>query len=149
LTITSRFIPAPPFEVREQSADQSEVEQKNCYAALGRVRSSQPACGFRIIEIPHAFRLPAWVYYLLPAEGVCLPDRGRHRPRGAVSGDDARAVRAQVRLPHHKSAAPADATRGAVRISAARWVLNPSGQADAVPHLSILAGAGREQKRVA
>src|SRR5882672_11011407 len=50
------------------------------------------------LQFEHALRVPGRLCHLLPAEGLRLPDRRRHRSGGGVSGHDCGGFRAQVRV---------------------------------------------------
>ena len=53
-----------------------------------------------------------------------------------------RGIRKTLHLPNQESAPPAHTARRAMPVSARGWLLDSSRQADAVPHLSVLAGVG-------
>src|SRR6266567_5566241 len=92
--------------------------------------------------------MSAGVHGMLPAEGLRLSDGSRPREDREVRGDVRPGLRAEVRLPHAKSHAPASSTRCELPLSHGWRMFDPPGQADAMPHLSFLAGAGREPARM-
>src|SRR5437764_718576 len=92
--------------------------------------------------------MSARLYGMLPAEGIRLSERGRSRPYGSLHRHDGPGVRAEVRLPHVPADAAAGAARSHLPVSIGGRLWNSPGQAYAVPHLSLLAGAGGEQARM-
>src|SRR5215831_18451925 len=97
----------------------------------------------------HEIRVPARLHGVLPAEGVCLRYGGRSGAHRGFSGNAGGAVRAALCLPDQEFVTVADAASYAMPFSAGGRLLDPSGEADAVPHLSVLAGAGGGQTGMA
>src|SRR5690242_13697197 len=88
------------------------------------------------------------VHGMLHATRLRLADGRGHGARGRVSEDDAARLRAPLRLPHQQAAAAADPARCPVPLFAGWRLLDSSGEADAVPDFSVLAGTGGEPARV-
>src|SRR5262249_41074765 len=85
------------------------------------------------------------MYGMLPSEGVRLPDGGGFATHGGVHRHDCRRVREKIRLSDLAANSVTSATGRHVPISGRKWMLDPSRQADAVPHLSVLARTDRKQ----
>src|SRR6266496_4071376 len=92
--------------------------------------------------------MPAGMYGMLPPEGICVPDAGRSRPDGGLHRYDRRGVREAVRLPQAAADETARSKRRRLPVSGGGPLLDSSRQADAVPHLPVLAGTGGEPARM-
>src|ERR1035441_2172734 len=92
-----------------------------------------------------ALPMPTGLYGLLRTKGVCLPHRGRFGTCGHICGNGGAGLRTQIRLSHGETIAAACAAPGPMPLFARRRLFHSSGKAYPVPHLSLLAGAGREQ----
>src|SRR5205085_7590308 len=87
-------------------------------------------------------RMPTGMYGMLPAAGLCVSDGGGSGADGGVHRHDCRGLREALRLPHGASDAAEGAARGLLPVFRGERLLDPSSQADAVPHIPVLAGAG-------
>src|SRR5215471_7691753 len=96
-----------------------------------------------------AVRLPDRMYGMLPPEGLRLPHAGRSEPDGGIHGHDLARVRKPICVPHETAdAAAGPPRRWNLPVPARRGLFDPSGEADAAPDLSVLAGTGGEPARM-
>src|ERR1035438_859876 len=90
--------------------------------------------------------MPAGMYGMLQAAGVCLPVGGGPVARGHLCGDECGRLRAKICVSDAESPATAHTAAGALSLPGGGRLRDPSGETGPVPDLPILARAGGSSK---